>query len=89
MTNQWVRNLDDVIAGRVEGFGLTTNIIDGENECGIETAERVEKRIGFYTAFCDILGVSYGDNPDCYTQKPYNLSPCNEYLGGNTIRSYV
>ena len=28
MTNQWVRNLDDVIAaGRVEGFGLTTNII--------------------------------------------------------------
>ena len=91
MTNQWVRNLDDVIAaGRVEGFGLTTNIIDGENECGICGDERVKKRIGFYEHFCDILGVSYGDDSlDCYTQKPYG-SPCKEYLGGNNlIRSSV
>ena len=74
----------------MEGFGLTTNIIDGENECGICGDERVKKRIGFYEHFCDILGVSYGDDSlDCYTQKPYG-SPCKEYLGGNNlIRSSV
>ena len=78
MTNQWVPNSDDVQAGRVAGFGLTTNIIDGENECGLGYDERVAKRIGFYETFCDLIGVTYGENLDCYNQKPYGSSPVSK-----------
>ena len=74
MTNQWVPTSDDLQARREAGFGLTTNIIDGENECGHGYDERVEKRIGFYKAFCDLIGVTYGENLDCYTQDPYGSS---------------
>lgn len=50
------------------GFGVITNIIDGD-ECGHGTSDdRSENRIGFHKRFCDILGVSYGDNND---QKPF------------------
>uniref|UniRef100_A0A6N2LZ68 Glycoside hydrolase family 19 catalytic domain-containing protein n=1 Tax=Salix viminalis TaxID=40686 RepID=A0A6N2LZ68_SALVM len=26
---------------------------------------------GFYKRYCDLLGVSYGDNLDCYNQRPF------------------
>lgn len=48
-----------------------TNVINGEVECGDGTNEFVADRIGFYKRFCDILGVSYGHNLDCYEQKPF------------------
>ncbi|KQK09288.1 rust resistance kinase Lr10 [Brachypodium distachyon] len=58
-------------AGNLSGFGMITNIINGELECGRGQDNRaVADRIGFYKRYCDLLGVSYGDNLDCYNQRP-------------------
>jgi len=74
VTGQWSPSAADLDAGRVPGFGVITNIIDGD-ECGHGAPDdRSENRIGFYKRFCDILGVSYGDNLDCYNQKPFGTA---------------
>lgn len=73
MTGQWVPTPADIAAGRVPGYGVTTNIINGGLECNIPAPDnRVENRIGYYKRYCDILNISYGDNLDCYNQKPFN-----------------
>ena len=78
MTNQWVANSDDVEANRVAGFGLTTNIIDGETECG-HGDPRDQTRIHFYSIFCDLLGVPIDDETtgtlSCSNQQPYGPAP--------------
>ncbi|XP_039843809.1 chitinase 1-like [Panicum virgatum] len=72
MTGQWSPSANDLAAGRVPGYGLTTNIINGGLECGFGGPDdRVENRIGFYKRYCDLLGVSYGDNLDCYNQRNF------------------
>ncbi|XP_052197805.1 endochitinase-like [Diospyros lotus] len=69
MTGRWTPSADDISAGRLPGFGLVTNIFSSW-ACG--RGEPVEDHwIGFYKRYCDILGVSYGDNLDCDNQKPY------------------
>ena len=80
MTNQWVANSDDVKANRVAGFGLTTNIIDGEIECGhVHDDPRDRTRIGFYKNFCNISGVPIIDPEppelNCSNQQPYGPAP--------------
>ncbi|KAJ1256956.1 hypothetical protein BS78_K261500 [Paspalum vaginatum] len=71
MTGQWSPSPNDLAAGRVPGYGVTTNIINGGLECGHGADDRVADRIGFYKRYCDMLGVSYGDNLDCYSQTPF------------------
>ncbi|VFQ88200.1 unnamed protein product [Cuscuta campestris] len=69
MTGQWTPSA----AGRVPGYGLVTNIINGGVECGGGGAgDRVADRIGFYKRYCDIFGVAYGDNLDCSNQTLHN-----------------
>ncbi|KAJ6676070.1 CHITINASE (CLASS IB) / HEVEIN [Salix koriyanagi] len=58
-------------ANRVPGYGVITNIINGGLECGSGANDKVADRIGFYRRYCDLLGVSYGDNLDCYNQRPF------------------
>ncbi|KAG6498327.1 hypothetical protein ZIOFF_046239 [Zingiber officinale] len=59
----------DVEAGEIAGYGVITEIIDGGVECGKGTVEPGSRdRIGYYKRYCDILGVSYGDNLDCNNQ---------------------
>lgn len=73
MTNQWVANSDDVEANRVAGFGLTTNIIDGEIECGHDDP-RDQTRINIYSTFCNISGVPIdrqASELSCSNQQPY------------------
>ncbi|KAJ8618292.1 hypothetical protein MRB53_014478 [Persea americana] len=72
ITGSWTPSDADRAAGRLPGYGVITNIINGGLECGKGTDSRVEDRIGFYKRYCDILGVSYGDNLDCYNQRPFN-----------------
>ncbi|XP_073106012.1 basic endochitinase A isoform X2 [Elaeis guineensis] len=72
ITGQWTPSAADQAAGRVPGYGVITNIINGGLECGRGQDSRVEDRIGFYKRYCDLLGVSYGDNLDCYNQRPFN-----------------
>ncbi|KAK4781125.1 hypothetical protein SAY87_017231 [Trapa incisa] len=71
ITGQWTPSSADTAAGRVPGYGLLTNIINGGIECGKPTPPQVIDRIGFYKRYCDLLGVSYGSNLDCAGQKPY------------------
>lgn len=68
---RWTPSAADRSAGRVPGYGVITNIINGGLECGKGANDRVANRIGFYKRYCDILGVSYGDNLDCYNQRPF------------------
>uniref|UniRef100_A0A2N9G7K7 chitinase n=1 Tax=Fagus sylvatica TaxID=28930 RepID=A0A2N9G7K7_FAGSY len=48
----------DTSAGRVSNCGTLL-------ECGDGSDSRVADKIGYYKRYCDILGVSYGNNLDC------------------------
>lgn len=72
MTGRHTPTAADVAAGRSLGFGWTTNIINGGLECSSGTPKAQElDRIGYYKRYCDIFGVTYGDNLDCATQQHY------------------
>ncbi|KAL6222192.1 hypothetical protein ACLB2K_005584 [Fragaria x ananassa] len=71
ITGRWNPSAADRSAGRVPGYGVITNIINGGLECGRGQDNRVADRIGFYKRYCGILGVSTGDNLDCYNQRPF------------------
>lgn len=68
ITGAWTPSAADQAAGRVPGYGVITNIINGGVECGHGSDSKVEDRIGFYKRYCDLLNVGYGDNLDCYNQ---------------------
>ncbi|MFH7027717.1 MAG: glycoside hydrolase family 19 protein [Heteroscytonema crispum UTEX LB 1556] len=65
MSDRWAPSGDDASKGRVPGFGMTINIINGGLECSISTPPQVNDRVGFYQRFCQMLGVSTGDNMYC------------------------
>jgi chitinase len=71
ITEQWTPSAADEAAGRLPGYGVITNIINGGLECGHGYDARVANRTFFYTSYCDILGISYGDNLDCYNQSSF------------------
>ena len=71
MTGRWTPSQADNAAGRRPGYGVVTNIINGGIECGKGSNPQMNDRIGFYKRYCDILGVSYGDNLDCASQRPF------------------
>ncbi|PRQ47265.1 putative chitinase [Rosa chinensis] len=71
ITGSWNPSDADRSAGRVPGYGVITNIINGGVECGHGQDDKVADRIGFYTRYTGILGVSPGDNLDCYNQRPF------------------
>ncbi|XP_028797557.1 endochitinase-like [Neltuma alba] len=74
ITGRWTPSGADTAAGRLPGYGTITNIINGGLECGRGQDSRVADRIGFYKRYCDILGVGYGSNLDCYSQRPFGSS---------------
>ncbi|PNT21336.2 hypothetical protein POPTR_009G141800v4 [Populus trichocarpa] len=72
ITGNWTPSAADVEAGRVPGYGVITNIINGGIECGQGGPNAAnEDRIGFYKKYCDKLGTTYGPNLDCYQQRPF------------------
>ncbi|XP_006662017.1 chitinase 8 [Oryza brachyantha] len=68
---QWTPSPDDDAAGRVPGYGVITNIINGGIECGVGPNDANVDRIGYYQRYCDMLAVGYGDNLDCYNQRNF------------------
>ncbi|MBA0702557.1 hypothetical protein Goari_020669 [Gossypium aridum] len=68
---EWRPSGADTAAGRVPGYGVITNIINGGLECGRGPDNRVASRIGFYRRYCDILGINPGSNLDCNNQRPF------------------
>ena len=61
----WTPTPTDIAANRLRGSGVTTNIINGGLECGHGPNAQAAERISYYLSYCDLLGVSPGDNLDC------------------------
>lgn len=72
MTGQWSPSDADKAAGRLPGYGLTTNIINGGVECNGARPDLVADRANLYKGYCGMLGVDSGDNLDCNGQMPYS-----------------
>lgn len=71
ITGRWRPSAADTAAGRVPGYGVITNIINGGLECGKGNNPQVQDRIGFYRRYCSSLGVTTGNNLDCANQRPF------------------
>jgi chitinase len=71
ITGRWTPTAADRSAGRVPGYGVITNIINGGIECGHGQDNQADDRVGFYRRYCQILGVSPGDNLDCNNQRSF------------------
>ncbi|KHN00426.1 Endochitinase [Glycine soja] len=71
ITGRWTPSSADSSAGRAPGYGVITNIINGGLECGHGQDNRVQDRIGFYRRYCQMMGISPGDNLDCNNQRPF------------------
>ncbi len=67
----WTPSAEDANVGRVPGFGMTINIINGGLECGQPTNDKVRDRVGFYERFTQMLGVSMGENLYCDRMAAY------------------
>ncbi|MCC6648089.1 MAG: hypothetical protein IT374_21285 [Polyangiaceae bacterium] len=65
MTGGYQPSPSDLAAGRVEGFGLTIDIINGGVECGYPSPPQVKDRVAFYEKFCQVLGVDPGPAREC------------------------
>ena len=57
MTGNWTPGADDLMKGRLPGFGMTINIINGGLECGQPNNPKVEDRVGFYGRYAGLLAV--------------------------------
>jgi hypothetical protein len=73
MAGTWTPSPADVAGGRLPGFGLATNIINGGLECtGTGTVMGQEAdRIGYFKRYAALFGVTTGDNLDCSRQQHY------------------
>ncbi|KAF3435003.1 hypothetical protein FNV43_RR22090 [Rhamnella rubrinervis] len=80
MTGQWVPTHSDYESGWYPGFGLTTNVVTGGLACGHGWNPDERDRIGFYTRFCDLMGVDAGHNLSCDFQRPFSTNITNNQL---------
>jgi hypothetical protein len=71
MTGSYVPSAADLAAGRVAGFGLTIDIINGNLECDQATDARVEDRVAFYQRYTSMFGVTPGDALYCDTMRAF------------------
>ncbi|GFZ09433.1 basic chitinase [Actinidia rufa] len=71
ITGRWSPSGTDTLAGRVPGYGMITNIINGMLECGKGSDARADNRVGFYKRYCDIMEIGYGNNLDCNNLMPF------------------
>jgi len=71
MIGAWQPSAEDQAKGRVPGFGMTINIINGGLECGQPTNAKVEDRVGFYLRFTEMLAVDVGPALYCDAMQPY------------------
>ncbi len=65
---KWIPDANDRKLGRLPGFGMTINIINGGVECNSKDPaikKNREDRIGFYRRFAALLGSSVEASCDC------------------------
>lgn len=70
MLGLWEPTEDDIAAQRLPGFGLTTNIINGGQECGQSSVE-ADSRLRRYQKFCTAFSVEPGQNLSTRNQTPF------------------
>ncbi len=72
MIKKWAPTKDDILKGRLPGFGATVNVINGGVECGtISEQPKTLYRYKYFQFFCDYFHVPPGENISCKTQKPF------------------
>ena len=71
MVGNWTPSAQDEAIGRIPGFGMTTNIINGGLECGFSTPAAVEDRVGFFTRYAQLMSTTVGDNVYCDMMSSY------------------
>jgi len=71
MSGKWKPTENDLLKGRVPGFGATVNVINGGVECNGAKLDKTAYRYQYYQYFCDYFHVSPGENINCSTQKPF------------------
>jgi hypothetical protein len=71
MAGNWQPSAQDEQLGRLPGFGMTTNIINGGLECAQPNNASVADRIGFFDRYTGMLGTDMGENVDCDMMTPY------------------
>lgn len=72
MAGIWQPTNADVSAGRVAGYGMTTNIINGGLECSMPTNAKVIDRVEFYKRYAGILDVAVDeDSMYCNNMQSY------------------
>ncbi|MDD4970519.1 MAG: chitinase [Paludibacter sp.] len=72
MSGSWKPNANDLLKGRVPGFGATVNVINGGVECGNGTdLQKTSYRYNYYLYFCKYFNVTPGDNITCTNQRPF------------------
>ncbi|OWM74821.1 endochitinase EP3-like [Punica granatum] len=58
----WMEHVHSVLG---QGFGATIRAINGALECDGKNPATVQRRVGYYTQYCQQLGVDPGDNLTC------------------------
>ncbi|KIG13813.1 Dipeptide-binding ABC transporter, periplasmic substrate-binding component [Enhygromyxa salina] len=71
MVGSWMPSAQDLALGRLPGFGMTTNIINGGLECNMPGNAKVEDRVGFFMRYAELLGTDVGEAVDCDMMTPY------------------
>merc|ERR1711881_774860 len=56
--SQVATNATDTAVGRVPGYGMTTNIINGGLECNMPTNSKVVDRVEYYKRYAGVLNVA-------------------------------
>jgi chitinase len=57
LTGVWQPSATDTAGGRVPGYGMTTNIINGGLECNMPTNSKVVDRVEYYKRYAGVLNV--------------------------------
>lgn len=77
MVGKWIPSAVDIQAGRLPGYGVTTNILF-PYECGLEPVTyNVLNSFNFYNRSTSILAVSPGKNVHCRNQRPFPVTNPN------------
>lgn len=72
MTGKWKPSAADIAAGRDKSrFGATINVVNGAQECGHGTDDRVADRVGHFKWFSGIFGLGLEPVLDCGSQQPF------------------
>jgi len=58
MTGAWQPTAADTAVGRVPGYGMVTNIINGGLECSMPTNSKVVDRVEYYKRYAGVLNVA-------------------------------